>query len=528
MRVLPFLFLFFLSLPLWSEGVYGDAIVVGSIGDASTLIPVVASDSASHDICGLVYNGLLKYDKDLNLTGDLAESWEISPDRLTITFHLRKGVKWHDGKPFTARDCLFTYKKLIDPNVRTPYSSSFEMVKSAKVIDDYTFQVTYKEPFSPGLSSWTMWIIPEHLLKGEDLNTTPYSRKPVGTGPYTFLYWKTGERIVLKANPHYFEGKPYISRYIYRIIPDQATMFMELKAGGIDEMGLTPYQFKFQTRSALFRKNYRLFRYPSFSYTYLGYNLKNPLFKSVRVRQALTMAIDREAIIKGVIFGLGQVSTGPFVPSSWAFNPEVKPFPYDPDKAKEILKEEGWWDHDGDGIIDKNGRPFSFTIITNQGNVQRKKCAEIIQENLKKIGVKVEIRIVEWATFLSEFIDKRKFDAVILGWGGLAGDPDPYDIWHSSRTREGEFNFVSYSNPEVDELLVKARRTFDIEERKKYYHRIHYLIYRDQPYTFLYVPDALIALHKRFRGVELGKAGIGHNFIKWWVPKEEQKYHFTD
>ncbi len=507
---------------------FGDAIVVGSIGDASTLIPILASDSASQDICSLLYNGLLKYDKDLNLVGDLAESWETSEDNLTITFRLRKGVRWHDGKPLTAEDVLFTYRKLIDPKVRTPYSSSFQMVREARILDKYTFQVTYREPFSPGLSSWTMWIIPKHILEKEDLNTTPYSRNPVGSGPYTFLSWKTGERIVLKANPDYFEHKPYISRYIYRIIPDQATMFMELKAGGIDEMGLTPYQFKFQTRTPFFKKNFYLFRYPAFSYTYLGYNLKNPLFKSARVRRALTLAIDRNAIIKGVLFGLGNVSTGPFVPSSWAYNPEVKPFPYDPDRARKILKEEGWEDRNGDGILDKEGKPFSFTIITNQGNIQRKKCAEIIQENLKKIGIKVNIRIVEWATFLSEFIDKRKFDAVILGWGGLAGDPDPYDIWHSSRTGEGEFNFVSYKNPEVDELLIKARRTFDIEKRKEYYHRIHYLIYQDQPYTFLYVPDALIALHRRFRGIELGKAGIGHNFIEWWVPSREQKYHFQD
>jgi len=530
-RVTAFiLFVFSLSFALYpgEKPDYGGAIVVGSIGDASTLIPFVASDSASHDICGLIYNGLLKYDKNLKLTGDLAESWEVSPDNLTITFHLRKGVRWQDGKPFTARDCLFTYQKLIDPRVRTPYASSFLLVKEAKVIDDYTFQVTYKEPFSPGLSSWTMWIVPEHLLKGEDLNTTPYARNPVGTGPYKFLQWKTGDKIILKANPDYFEGRPYISRYIYRIIPDQATMFMELRAGGVDEMGLTPYQFKLQTDSAFFRRNFRKLRYPSFGYTYLGYNLKNPLFKSKKVRQALTMAIDREAIIKGVLLGLGTVSTGPFVPSSWAYNPAVKPFPYNPAKAKEMLKEEGWWDHDGDGIIDKDGVPFSFTIVTNQGNIQRKKCAEIIQDNLGKIGIKVEIRIIEWATFLSEFIDKKKFDAVILGWAGLAGDPDPYDIWHSSRTREGEFNFVSYKNKEVDELLVKARRTFDLEERKKYYHRIHQIIYDDQPYTFLYVPDSLVILHKRFRGVELAPAGIGYNFIKWWVPGKEQKYHFAE
>lgn len=502
---------------------YGDTIVVGSIGEPRTLIPILASDSASGAICSLIYNGLVKYDRDLNLVGDLAKEWEVSEDGLEITFYLRKGVRWHDGEAFSARDVEFTYKSLIDPDVRTPYSGDFEMVKTLEVIDEHTLKILYKEPFSPGLSSWGMNIMPRHLLKGEDLNNTKFARSPVGTGPYKFKAWKTGERLELVSNHDYFEGRPYIDKYIYRVIPDQATLFLELRAEGVDYTSLTPLQFKRQTESDFFKENFQRFHFPSFGYTYLGYNLKDTRFQDLRVRQAINYAIDKEEIIRGVLLGLGRVATGPFIPESWAYNKKVEYARYDPDKARMLLKEAGWQDKDGDGILEKDGAKFSFTIITNQGNEQRKMALEIIQRRLREVGIEAKIKIIEWSAFVSEFIDKRRFEAVLLGWS-LSLDPDMYDIWHSSKTREGEFNFVGYSNSEVDRLLLEGRRTFDQEERARIYHRVHEILYEDQPYLFLYVPESLPIVHSRFKGIEAGVAGIGHNFIKWHVPKSEQRY----
>ncbi|MCX5680446.1 MAG: ABC transporter substrate-binding protein, partial [Candidatus Omnitrophica bacterium] len=193
---------------------YGDAIVVASIGDARSLVPILASDSASSDICGLVFNGLVKYDKNIDIVGDLARSWDIENDGRKIIFHLKEGVKWHDGAPFTSKDVAFTYKKLIDPNVKTPYGSDFERIVSLETPDDHTVIVNYKEPFSPALSSWGMWIMPEHLLKDWDSNSASFGRHPIGTGPYKFKSWMTGEKIELISNPDYFEGMPYIGRYI--------------------------------------------------------------------------------------------------------------------------------------------------------------------------------------------------------------------------------------------------------------------------------------------------------------------------
>ncbi len=505
---------------------YGDIIVDGSIGDASNLIPLLSSDSTSHDIAGLIYNGLVKYDKNLNIIGDLAESWDISPDGLVITFHLRSNIRWHDGHPFTAEDVLFTYQLTIDPKTPTAYAGDFLKVKKAEALDAHTFRVTYDKPFAPALMSWGSAILPKHLLAGQDITKTPLARKPIGTGPYKFKEWVTGQKIVLISNPDYFEGRPYIDGYIMRIIPDMATMFLELRAGGIDRMGLTPLQYTRQTENPLFRREYNKFRYLSFTYTFVGYNLKNPLFADRRVRQALTLAIDKEEIIQGVLLGLGQPSTGPFKPGTWAYNPKVMPFPHDPAKARALLAEAGWRDSNGDGILDRNGQPFAFELLVNQGNEVRSKCAEIIQRRLAEIGISVKIRVVEWAAFVNDFINKRRFDATILGWS-IPLDPDLYDVWHSSKTGPQELNFTSFKNEEVDRLLEKGRGAFDLKERKRYYDRIQEILAEEQPYTFLYVPDSLPIVQARFRGIELAPLGITHNFIKWYVPKGEQRLVMT-
>lgn len=502
---------------------YGDAIISGSIADARTLIPILASDSASSDVCSMIYNGLVKYDKDIQLIPDLAQNWEIQEDGLVIIFHLRKNVLWHDGEPFSAKDVEFTYKKLLDPQVKTPYSGDFERVKTLEVLDDHTIKITYKEPFAPALSSWGMSIIPKHLLENQDLNTTSLQRNPIGTGPYKFKSWKTQELIELVSNHAYFEKRPFIDRYIYRVIPDEATMFLELQTKGVDLSGLTPLQYSRQTDTGFFKKNYRKFKLPGFNFTYLGYNLKNPKFQDIRVRQALNYAVDKEEIIKTVLLGLGRIANGPFIPESWAYDDSTKPVVFSPDKAKQLLKEAGWLDVNSDGWLEKNNEVFEFTILTNQGNEERIKIAQIIQMRLKDIGVRIKIKVVEWSVFLTEFIDKRNFETVLLGWS-LSRDPDCFDIWHSSKTKEGEFNFIGYKNEEVDQLLVEARRTFDQEKRKNHYNRINRILYDEQPYMFLYVPDSLPVITSRVQGIKPAPIGIGYNFIDWWVEKSEQRY----
>jgi peptide/nickel transport system substrate-binding protein len=511
--------------------VTGGTWTVASIGDAETLIPLVASDSASYDIIGLVYCKLLEYDGDLELRGDVAERWEVLDDGLRLRFHMRKDARWHDGTPLTADDVVFTIKTLQDPGTATPYRSYVDKLASIRRIDAHTVEVVYRESFAPALHTWAsgLYILPKHLLSGQDLLATPLRREPIGCGPWRFRRWDAQTRIVLERNPDWHRRAPRIAQYNYRIIPDQATMFLELLSGGLDQMGLTPQQYARQTDDAKFKRSFAKYTYTGFNYTYLGFNLQPERggperftgFTDARVRRALAHAVDKQEIIDGVLFGLGEAATGPYRPGMWYYNGAVSEPAYDPATARRLLDEAGWRDADGDGVREKDGKPFRFTILTNQGNKQREQVGQILQQRFRAVGVDVELRILEWSTFLTEFVDKFNFDAVILGWStGI--DPDQYLMWHSSKTGPREFNFIGYVNPEVDALLETARATFDREVRRSSYHRLQEILAAEQPYIFLYVPQSLPAVHRRVVGVEPKAAGIGWNFEDWWIPADRQ------
>jgi peptide/nickel transport system substrate-binding protein len=440
-----------------------------------------------------------------------------------MTFHLRKGVKWHDGHEFDSGDVKYTYEALVDTNTRTPYSSNFDRVKKLSAPDRYTVVVEYSMPYSPALESWGMGVLPEHIFRRTDINTNPHNREPVGTGPYMFRTWRSDDRIVLESFEDYFEGKPGIQRVIYKIIPDLSVQLMELKKGTIDWMGPSPDQWVNETSKEEFLEKFNRYTYPSFTYAYMGFNLNNELFKDIRVRRAISHAVNKKEIIESVLQGLGTSATGPYPPNSWAYNPDIKDYSYNQKKADNLLEQAGWKKNPDTGILQKNGRQFSFTLMTNQGNSVRKLTCEIIQAQLKKIGMDVKIRIQEWSSFIHQYIDKRQFDAVVLGWS-LSVDPDQYSIWHSSQKNEGQYNFVGYENPEVDRLLEEGRTEFDIEKRKKIYNEVHRILHQDQPYLFLYVPDSRHVIHNRFRKIKVEKAGIAYNFIKWHVPEELRRY----
>ena len=501
----------------------GDAYVTGSIADAVSLIPFLATDSASHSITGLIFNGLTKVDKDLNIVGDIALRWEIADDGKELTFFLRKNVRWHDGTPLTSKDVKFTFESILDPKNGCPYAASYEDIESIDIIDDYTIRFKYSKPYAPALSKLGTEIVPEHILKGEDLRTSKFKRNPLGCGPYIFKKWKTDQYSILESNPDYFEHRPYIDKYVTRVIPDQAVEFLELITGGIDAMGLTPYQYFYRTETKRFKDNYNKYKYLSRSYTYIGYNLKEALFEDKRVRQALSYAIDKDKIIGGVLLGLGEPCTGPFFKETPYYSTKARVYEHNDEKARQLLREAGWKDTDGDGILDKNGIPFKFKLVTNQGNKDREDIAIIVQKEWKEIGVEVDVQLIAWPAFINEFIDKKNFQAVILGWT-LPLDPDCYDVWHSAASKEGGLNFISYKNEEIDRLIEEGRRTFDNKKRIEIYNKIHEIIAEDAPYTFLYFPYERIAISKRFKGIEPAPAGIGYNFIDWYVEPGERRY----
>ena len=498
----------------------GGSLINAMAGEPSNLIAMIAGDSASSAIAGNIFNSLIKYDEDLNYAPDLAESWAISNNQKTITFKLKKGLQWADGNPLTSADVLFTWKLITNPDTRTPYASDYQLVKKASAPDPLTFIITYESSYAPALDTWSsLHILPKHLLKDEDINNTFFSRKPIGSSYYKLDEWVSGQQVTLRANEKSVLGSPLIEKLISRIIPDTSSQFLELTADNIDVMNINPIQYQrvFPARKDLQQK-VALYKELGNGYTYLGFNLKKPPFNDIRVRQALNYAIDKDEVIKGVLLGLGEPISSPYKPGTRWNNPNLSPYPYNPSKALGLLQEAGF-KKNNDGILMKNGKPLKFEIITNQ-NKQREMTAVVIQKRLQEIGVDVSIRVIEWASFVNRFIKTGDFDVVVLGWS-LSLDPDQYNIWHSTQQGPGQFNFLGYSNENVDRLLELGREELNVSKREKIYHKFSKYLLEDSPIIYLYAGYGLSAVHKRVKGIKnpVPPAGIYHNNYDWFVPK---------
>lgn len=500
------------SAPAAGNGTYDpDAVLVLNISEPSILNPILSTDSESSAVAGFVFNGLMKADENLNMVPDLAASYNISTDGKTYTFYLRKGITFHDGHELTAEDVKFTFDKILDKKTNTVRRSSYEINGKPvrfKIIDQYTIQAILPEPFSPFLVNMSMEILPKHLLENEDINTAAFNRYPIGTGPFTFEEWQSGQYVRLKRYNSYFDGNVKLAGIIYKIIPDKRTALIALEKGELHATSIPNKDFE------RIEKDPRLnvFRYDQLMYSYLAFNLEHPLFKDVRVRQALAHAIDKEALVNAVLRGYGRPAHLPASPVAWSYpdDKDVYKIDYNPEKAKSLLRQAGYR-YDASGkLLTASGQPVSFTVITNKGNVDREKSVQIIQRYMANIGIDMRIQLMEWGSFI-KIVNSPKapkdFDAVLLGWStGI--DPDSYSIWHSSQYPQG-FNFIGYKNPRVDALLERGRQVSDRGERKKIYGEMYDLIARDLPYIFLYYPQSLQAVDKHVRGLsEPGPLGV--------------------
>jgi peptide/nickel transport system substrate-binding protein len=495
----------------------GKDFVIGLSGDATALNPVIATDSMSYTAEWPIFDSLLELDQKLNVRPLLAESWEVSKDGLTYTFKLKKGVKWHDGKPFTARDVAFTFYSVLDPKVTTPHRAYFDAlvgfpeltskegarkpeelpVRPIEVVDDHTVRFRLRYPsgaFLAVLVNPRAGIIPEHLLRNADLNTADFNRKPVGTGPFKLVEWRRGERLVMEANDAYHGGRPALDRLIFRIIPDAVVLLQELRAGGVDFIENPPL-----TEMARLKQTpgLKVIVADNTSYTYLGWREDLVPFTDVRVRRALNHAIDVPSIVREVLQGYAAVATGQFPPGSWAFDPSVKPYAYDPGRAKALLAEAGY-KPGPDGVLVKDGKRLSFTVRHDQANQTVKDTAVIVQEYLKRVGVEAQLEALDWPTFVKKLF-ASDFEAIVVNWTNHH-DPDPfaYTIWHSSQWKGR--NFAHYRNPRVDEALEAARRSTAQSERKKHYAEFSKLLMEDAPYVFLYFPQQVYVTRQGYDG----------------------------
>ena len=472
----------------------------------SKLNPLISTDSASSEIGDWIFSSLLTYDKEGKIKTQLAESYEFI-DEITVLFKLRRDVMWSDGVPFSAEDVKFTYELINSPKIFTPYTSQFRYVKSVNVIDKHTVEIKYKEPYFKALETWMMSIVPKHKLEHEEeIMTSAFNQKPIGTGKYTIDSFEISKDIVLNANKTYFEHEPNIKKIVYHFMPDPATEFLMLKSGKLDLGGLTPLQIERQIDED-FKKKFNFFEKISNSYTYLGFNHNNPKFQNPKVREAISLAIDRQEMVDILFFGHGQICNGPFMPETFAYDESIKAPTQNIKKAKALLKEAGY----------DESNPFEFEIVTNSNNPTRVYATQIMQHQLRKAGIKATIRTMEWQAFLNTVVMPRKFETVVLGWA-LGLMPDAYSIWHSEGSKKGGFNFVSYKSDKVDYLIKKAEKTIDRKKLGVIYREIYRTIVKDNPYLFLYVPNSITVVSKDIENVSQSIIGVMHNVIDWVKP----------
>ncbi|MDX9785269.1 MAG: ABC transporter substrate-binding protein [Desulfobacterales bacterium] len=466
-----------------------------------------------------------------SLAAALLPSTEHNP---ILLFHLRPNVTFHDGHGVDARDVQFTYEAIVNPRNLSPRIPDYEPVKAVQVVDPLTVKIIYKRLYSPAISSWAMGILPEHLLNdqalkkeagrlGKDpsdfsMRNSGVNQHPVGCGPFRFREWRSDQHIVLDRFDDYWEGAPHYKRYIFRIIPDVLTQEMEFYAGTVDNYGVQPHQVARLVKDTRFQN----FSGVSFGYSYIGYNMRREPFNDPRVRRALGMAIDTNKIIRYVLDGQAEPITGPFVKQTDYYNHEVPPLAYDPEGALALLASAGW-KKNSRGILEKNGKPFQFTLITNNGNDQRRAILAIAQDAWKRIGIDVRTDLLEWSVFIQKRVNQLDFDALILGWQ-MGIDPDLYQLWHSSQTNPYQLNFVSFKNPEADDLIIKIRQEYNHERQVAYCRRLHRIIADAQPYTFLYVGKWTAVLDKRIVIKETGPDG--HSRYKKITPTKTGNFNF--
>ena len=537
--------------------VSGGNLIIGITGEPDGLNPLTAHTKNAKDIISLVYRRLADLNKDLvSFTPQLAKSWKYSNDSLSIQFDLRTDAFWHDNEKFNSEDVLFTYNLQVNENLAWDGYSFKESIARVVATNDSTVVFHFREKLPTMLMDAVEgYILPEHLLGKiavEELEGAEFSRNPIGTGPFRFSEWKSQQSVTLEKNMDYYvEGKPRLDGIIFQVVPDVINLWRQVQSGDIDLMEtVPPADFNRLTESwKSGNSSIKPYSFLGRSYTYIGWNLidkenyarvmaaagdgepnlddllkPNKLFGSQKVRAALTMALDRDAISEVVNRGLAVPMHGPIPPVLWAYNSSANSiWEYDVEGAKIFLEDEGWKDTDGDGVIDKNGVKFSFEMITNSGNEVRRQAITIVQQQLKAIGVEMTPRILEPALLFGRMLPSRELDAALLGWNvGLKMELTP--LFHSSSIFI-PFNFVSYLSPEFDKLEYAALRATQGKNAQKHWDEIAKLLSWELPYTWLFYNMETTALHSRFKGVIIDKRGAFINMEEWWIPLEERATH---
>jgi peptide/nickel transport system substrate-binding protein len=511
---------------------FGGTAVLGFAADIQSMNSLVSSDESSRLFQNhVLLMPLVLFDGSLEAQPWLAERWverALPPDSLELTFHLRRDVFWHDGVPTTARDVHFTYSRAFEPETAYPNRADFEHWNPVvEVVDSFTvrFRLRAHPDFMATVQSLS--ILPAHRLEEvppSELVRHPYGGEPLGNGPFRFVRRVPGQEWVFEANegfPAALGGRPYLDRVVYRVIPEQTTLLTELLTGRIDAYQPPPSHAE-RLRSS---PGIAFLDAPGRSYTYIGWNTRLPQFSDARVRRALTMAIDRQALVDALLYGYGDVGVSTSTPAHWSYEVQAPlGLPHDPEGARRLLAEAGWRDRDGDGVLENEaGVPLRFTLVTNQGNDVRRDVGEIVQAQLRQIGVAVSPRTLEWNTLVG-LLDgsinargerERGFEAVTSGWvAGFRRDDSP--LLHSRHLND-PFHETGYTNPRIDQLLDQLALEADRARAEPLWTEYHQILVNDAPYSVLYYARNLFAHRSRLRNVTVDIRGNLSTIHEWWI-----------
>jgi peptide/nickel transport system substrate-binding protein len=485
----------------------------GLVGAPQYVNPLLAQyNLVDQDLVALTFNGLTRADGQGELQSDLASSWTISPDGLVYLFHLRQDVRWSDGESFDADDVLFTIGLMQDPEFPgVPYLADLWRTVKVEKVDNYTVRFRLEEPLPTFADYTTIGILPEHVLgdvSARDLLIHPFNTHPIGTGPF-LLEDISAERTLVVPNPRYVPppGRqdarrewPYLAGMEFRFYPTYERLLTAYETGEIQGISYIP-PYLFPEAADLDSLNLYSARLSGYQIVYL--NLKDPegspFFQDARVRRALLLALDRQALIDKALNGQGILANGPIRPWSWAYDSQLPETECDPEQAEALLNEANWIDTDGDGIRDKNGRPLQFTMLTGEDPVFNS-LGQAMAEEWAKHGIRVQVEPM--GAGLSDRIQTRDFQAVLVELL-LSGDPDPYPLWHQTQIDDGQ-NYGGWDNREASETLEQARYLTDRDKRKPYYDHFQRIFVDETPALIIAYPTYTYAIDESVRNVQIG------------------------
>ncbi|HEV8117913.1 MAG TPA: ABC transporter substrate-binding protein [Thermoanaerobaculia bacterium] len=496
------------------------------VGEPGTLNAVLQTTLPEQQVLQYVSRNLLDFDTRLNLVPGLAQSFEVSPDGREVRLTIRDGAMWEDGTPVTSRDAVFTVRRIVDPAIpSTLFKSVFDGLESIEAADDRSFVARFREPYAFHAMAFVLPILPEKRYAGKNFTRARENRAPLSNGPYRLVSWKAQDSIVLERNPRYFGPPGHFERVVLRILPESSVAYQALLSGDLDETLIEESVKERAARDPAFAQCCRLVEFYNLDYNYIAVNNRSPFFSDARVRRAVTMLLDRPGIVRGIFRNSARIISGPWAPDSPAYDPAVRPLPFDPGGAARLLAEAGWRDTNGNGTLDRDGKEFEFELLVSAGSNVGRQIDETLAAELAKAGVKATVRPLEWASFV-ERIDAGNFEAASLAWSASDPNPDPYPYWHSSQFPPKGLNSGYYSNPEADRLMEEARREMREADRIRIFHRLHAIFRDDAPAVFVSNASAKYAFRKDVAGLvtsPIGFTGIWPGPTGWWKTPEGSK-----